>query len=161
MGSREFEVMLLKEVQKIKPQLMIIPFQDLVYSPRLKIPRCISRTTITQDNAFSKRTGLISKEITIYKYTTTLTFVLNETMSRDDVVDIHKYLKHNLKNTWESNRTGKEYVIKEVSEIFDVTDIELDGITERYTIEVIATVVKQQDYNIAKIEKVDMSINRR
>lgn len=155
MESREFEVMLLKEVKKVKQNLMIIPFQDLIYCPKLKIPRCISRTSITVDNYFQSK----DKEITIYRYTTTLTFVLDDGMGRDDIVDIHKWLKNHLKNSWESNRAGKKYVIKEVSEIVDITDILVDGITQRYSIEITATIQKEQEYSIPLIKDVEMELN--
>lgn len=159
MESREFEVMILKEAKKIKPQLMIIPFQDLRYSPKLKIPRVVSRTTITQDTTFVKRVGLVSKEVTIYRYTTNLTFVLDNTMDRDDIVDIHKYLKHSVKNNWASNRSG-EYVIHEITDIIDISDIVSDGITQRFNFEIIATIQKEEEFKLDEIKDIEFTIEK-
>ncbi|MGL5460415.1 MAG: hypothetical protein ACRDBY_12445, partial [Cetobacterium sp.] len=104
MGSRELEVIFLKKIEKVNNKFQLMPFVDLIYNPKLTLPRVVSRTALVPEGAFMNKKEGVYEEITIYKHNISFTFVIDDTVSFDEILEIHKILKHEVKNNWESQR---------------------------------------------------------
>lgn len=132
MESRELEVIFLKKIEKVNNKFQLMPFVDLTYNPELTLPRVISRTRLNVDGAFQNKKDGIYEEITVYKHNISFTFINNDTVTFDEILQIHKLLKHEVKNNWESKRENKNYVVLNVTDILDISEIGRDGITVKY-----------------------------
>lgn len=158
MGSRELEVIFLKKIDKVNNKFQLMPFVDLIYNPKLTLPRVVSRTALVPAGAFMNKKEGIYEEITIYKHNISFTFVIDDTVSFDEILEIHKILKHEVKNNWESQRENKNYVVLEVTNILDISEIGRDGITRRYLFEVIVTTQESASVNIGVVKKVEFNL---
>ena len=158
MGSRELEVIFLKKIEKVNNKFQLMPFMDLIYNPKLTLPRVVSRTALVPTGTFMNKKEGVYEEITIYKHNISFTFVIDDTVSFDEILEIHKILKHEVKNNWESQRENKNYVVLEVTNIFDISEIGRDGITRRYMFEVIITTQESTSIDIGVVKKVEFDL---
>lgn len=158
MESRELEVIFLKKIEKVNNKFQLMPFMDLIYNPKLTLPRVVSRTALVPTGTFMNKKEGVYEEITIYKHNISFTFVIDDTVSFDEILEIHKILKHEVKNNWESQRENKNYVVLEVTNIFDISEIGRDGITRRYMFEVIVTTQESTSIDIGVVKKVEFDL---
>lgn len=158
MGSRELEVIFLKKIENVNNKFQLMPFMDLIYNPKLTLPRVVSRTALVPTGTFMNKKEGVYEEITIYKHNISFTFVIDDTVSFDEILEIHKILKHEVKNNWESQRENKNYVVLEVTNIFDISEIGRDGITRRYMFEVIVTTQESTSIDIGVVKKVEFDL---
>src|SRR3712207_5998969 len=104
MKNRELEVVLLKEMQKIRPQFQIKPLVDFKHSEEKTLPRVVSRTLnnsiIEKYEVREDEEKGIYKQIEVHRHTISFTFTLSKKESEEDVEEIRKHFSHIVGSEW-------------------------------------------------------------
>jgi len=162
MKNRELEVVLLKEMQKIRPNFQIKPMVDFKHTEEKTLPRVISRTL---NNSIVEKYEVredeekgIYKQIEVRRHTVSFTFTLSKKESEEDVEAIRNRFSHIVGSEWWIDRERKELVIEEITDLIDISEYTKDGYTERYSFDMIVRTLEENIAEIEHIEKVELEL---
>ncbi|CAL7894452.1 phage neck terminator protein [Fusobacterium necrophorum] len=162
MKNRELEVVLLKEMQKIRPQFQIKPMVDFKHSEEKTLPRVVSRTLnnsiVERYEERKDRDKGIYQQIEVHRHTITFTFTLSKKESEEDVEMIRNHFSHIVGSEWWIDRERKELVIEEITDLIDISEYTKDGYTERYSFDMIVRTLEENIAEIEHIEKVELEL---
>lgn len=162
MKNRELEVVLLKEMQKIRPQFQIKPIGDFKHSEEKTFPRIVSRTLNNSiiERYEKRKDGEkgIYQQIEVHRHTVSFTFTLSKKESEEDVEVIRNHFSHIVGSEWWIDREKKELVIEEITDLIDISEYTKDGYTERYSFDMMVRTLEENIAEIEHIEKVELEL---
>lgn len=162
MKNRELEVILLKEMQKIRLNFQIKPIVDFKHSEEKNLPRIVSRTL---NNSIVERYEErkdedkgIYQQTEVHRHTISFTFTLSKKESEEDVEEIRKHFSHIVGSEWWIDRAGKELVIEEITDLIDISEYTKDDYIERYSFDMMVRTLEENIAEIEHIEKVELEL---
>ena len=162
MKNRELEVILLKEMQKIRPNFQIKPIVDFKHSEEKNLPRIVSRTLNNSivERYEERKDGDkgIYQQTEVHRHTISFTFTLSKKESEEDVEEIRKHFSHIVGLEWWIDRARKELVIEEITDLIDISEYTKDGYIERYSFDIIVRTLEENIAEIEHIEKVELEL---
>lgn len=162
MKNRELEVVLLKEMQKIRSQFQIKPMVDFKHTEEKTLPRIVSRTlnnSIVEKYEERKDADKgIYQQIEVHRHTVSFTFTLSKKESEEDVEVIRNHFSHIVGSEWWIGRERKELVIEEITDLIDISEYTKDGYTERYSFDMMVRTLEENIAEIEHVEKVELEL---
>lgn len=157
MENRKLEVFILRQIEKLKPNFQVKPMVDLKFNKDdLRKPRAVSKTLTNEvieryRGDVEDKKKAVFKQYEVHRHCMSLTFVLSENESYEDVADIKRVFEHKVGADWLIAMSGESIVIEEITSIIDISENLKDSYTERYSFDIY---IKTVDENIAEVEHI-------